>query len=63
MPPDNQSSSGLAMLAALSGKAGALGSVAGDLLGAKSSGALFVGVLSSKTVQDRISEQFDLKKV
>jgi len=63
MPPDNQSGTGLAMLAALTGKAGTLGSVAGDLLGAKSSGALFVGVLSSKTVQDRISEQFDLKKV
>jgi capsule polysaccharide export protein KpsE/RkpR len=63
MPPDNQSGTGLAMLAALTGKAGTLGSVAGDLLGAKSSGALFVGVLGSKTVQDRISEQFDLKKV
>jgi capsule polysaccharide export protein KpsE/RkpR len=63
MPPDNQSSSGLAMLAALTGKAGGLGAIAGDLLGAKSSGALFVGVLGSQTVQDRLSEQFDLKKV
>jgi capsule polysaccharide export protein KpsE/RkpR len=63
MPPDNQSSSGLAMLAALTGKAGGLGAIAGDLLGAKSSGALFVGVLGSQTVQDRLSAQFDLKKV
>jgi capsule polysaccharide export protein KpsE/RkpR len=63
MPPDNQSGSGLAMLAALTGKAGGLGAIAGDLLGTKSSGALFVGVLGSKTVQDRISKQFDLKKV
>jgi capsule polysaccharide export protein KpsE/RkpR len=63
MPPDNQSSSGLAMLAALTGKAGGLGAMAGDLLGAKSSGALFVGVLGSKTVQDRLSQQFNLKKV
>lgn len=63
MPPDSQSSSGLAMLAALTGKSGGVGAIAGDLLGAKSSGALFVGVLGSKTVQDRLSEQFDLKKV
>jgi uncharacterized protein involved in exopolysaccharide biosynthesis len=65
MPPDNQSSSGLAMLAALTGKSGTggLGAVAGDLLGMKSSGALFVGVLGSKTVQDRISQKFDLRKV
>jgi capsule polysaccharide export protein KpsE/RkpR len=63
MPPDNQSSTGLAMLAALTGKAGGLGAIAGDLLGAKSSGALFVGVLGSKTVQARLCEQFDLKKV
>lgn len=65
MPPDNQSGSGLAMLAALTSKSGTggIGAIAGDLLGVKSSGALFVGVLSSETVQDRISEKFDLKKV
>ncbi len=65
MPPDNQSSSGLTMLTALTSKGGpaGLGAIAGDLLGMKSSGALFVGVLSSKTVQDRLSERFELKKV
>jgi uncharacterized protein involved in exopolysaccharide biosynthesis len=70
MPPDNQSSSGMAMLAALTARAGgggggggALGGIAGDLLGIKSSGALFVGVLSSRTVQDRIVQRFELKKV
>src|SRR6185369_10452295 len=67
MPPDNQSTSGLAMLAALSSKGGGagggMGAVAGDLLGVKSSGALFMGVLSSMTVADRLSERFDLKKV
>lgn len=64
MPPDNQSSSGLAMLAALSSKSGSgLGAVAGDLLGIKSSGALFIGILSSRTVEDRLIEQFQLKKV
>jgi capsule polysaccharide export protein KpsE/RkpR len=70
MPPDNQSSSAMAMMAALSGKAGAglgsvgsVGSVAGDLLGLKSSGELFVGVLESRTVQDRLIDRFDLRRV
>jgi len=63
MPPDNQSSSGLAMLAALTAKTGGgVGAVAGDLLGIKSSGALFVGVLRSQTVQDRIVARFQLRK-
>jgi uncharacterized protein involved in exopolysaccharide biosynthesis len=71
MPPDNQSSTGMAMLAALTARAGGgggagssgLGGIAGDLLGIKSSGALFIGVLSSRTVQDRIVQRFELKKV
>ena len=68
MPPDNnQSSSGLAMIAAMATKStsapGGLGSVAGDLLGMKSSGALFLGILNSETVQDRITDRFDLRKV
>ena len=63
MPPDNQSSSGLAMLAALSAKTGGgVGAVAGDLLGIKSSGALFVGVLRSRTIEDRLVDRFHLKK-
>ncbi len=64
MPPDTQSSSGLAMMAAMAAKAGGgLGSVAGDLLGVKSSGALFIGVLRSQTAQDRLIQQFDLRKI
>ncbi len=66
MPPDSQSGSGAMMMAALTAKAGAtsaLGSVAGDLLGVKSNGALFVGVLGSRTVLDRLVQRFDLKKV
>jgi uncharacterized protein involved in exopolysaccharide biosynthesis len=67
MPPDSQSGSGAMMMAALSAKAGgaasSLGSMAGDLLGVKSNGALFVGVLGSRTVQDRLVKRFDLKKV
>jgi len=64
MPPDNQSNSGLAMLASITAKTGGgLGGVAGDLLGVKSSGALFMGILRSRTVEDRISERFQLKRV
>lgn len=64
MPPDSQSSSGMAMLAALSaGTGNGLGAVAGDLLGVKSSGALFIGILRSRTVEDRLIQRFDLKKV
>jgi uncharacterized protein involved in exopolysaccharide biosynthesis len=73
MPPDPQSTSGIAMMAAMAAKAGAglpgsasgggLAGVAGDLLGTKNSGALFIGVLRSETSQDRIIEQFNLKKV
>jgi capsule polysaccharide export protein KpsE/RkpR len=63
MPPDNQSSSG-AMLAALSAKAGSgIGAVAGDLLGGNSTGALFVGILRSRTLEDRLVQRFDLKRV
>jgi capsule polysaccharide export protein KpsE/RkpR len=64
MPPETQSSSGLAMMAALAGKAG--GSLAGlgsDLLGLKSTGALFIGVLRSETAQDRVVQQFNLQKI
>jgi len=70
MPPDGQSGMGMGMgiLAALSGKAGpgslgGLGGMAGDFLGVKSSGALFVGVVNSQTVQDRLIGEFDLQKV
>ncbi len=64
MPPDQQSSSALAMMAGMASKAGGgLGAMAGDLLGIKSSGALFIGVLRSETAQDRLVEKFDLRKV
>jgi len=64
MPPDPQSTSGMAMMAALTAKAGGgLGAVAGDMLGLKSSGALFIGVLRSQTSQERLIEQFDLREV
>jgi uncharacterized protein involved in exopolysaccharide biosynthesis len=64
MPPDDQSGSALAMAAALSGRLpGGLGTLAGDVLGVKSSGALFTGILVSRTVQDHLITKFDLQKV
>ena len=65
MPPDNQSTSGLALAAAAmsGGAAGGLGGIASDLLGLKSTSDVFVGILSSRTAQDKLIEQFDLKKL
>jgi uncharacterized protein involved in exopolysaccharide biosynthesis len=64
MPPDPQSTSGMAMMAAMAAKGGGgLAGVAGDLLGLKSSGALFIGILRSQTSQERLIQQFDLRKV
>jgi capsule polysaccharide export protein KpsE/RkpR len=65
MPPDNQSGTSMSLLSAISARpgAGSLGGIAGDLLGVKNSGALFVGILGSRTVQDRLIQEFDLGHV
>jgi uncharacterized protein involved in exopolysaccharide biosynthesis len=63
MPPD-QTNSAAAMLGALTAKGGdVLGAVAGDALGLRTPGATIVGVLNSRTVQDDLINQFDLRKV
>ena len=68
MPPDSQQNPGLSMLTALSsggqgGRLGGLGAMAGDMLGLKTSGGLFVGILSSSTVEDDIIRKFELQKI
>lgn len=63
MPPDSGSSTGLALMAAFSNQSGELGAMASDLLGAKTTGSLFIGVLRSRTVEDRIVDRFNLEKV
>jgi uncharacterized protein involved in exopolysaccharide biosynthesis len=66
MPPDSQSNSGLAMAAAaVAGSAGgsALSGMASDLLGMKSNSDVFVGILSSRTAQDKLINQFNLQKL
>lgn len=64
MPPDGQSTGGIAALAALAAKStGGMGMMTGDLLGVRSSGSLFVGILHSRTIQDRLIDRFQLKHV
>src|SRR5712692_1938520 len=66
MPPDQMNSS-MAMLAAAASRAGStlgsLGGIGGDLLGVKSSGALFVGIVQSRTVEDDLIGKFNLQRV
>lgn len=64
MPPDNQSTSLTSILASVSGGgASGLGGIASDLLGLKSTSDTFVGILSSRTVQDSLIQKFDLQKL
>ncbi len=64
--PTEQPSSGAAMLAALAGHSlgglGGLGNLAG-LLGGRTSGALFIDLLHSRTISDRIIDRFHLQQV
>jgi uncharacterized protein involved in exopolysaccharide biosynthesis len=68
MPPE-QHSPGLGMLAAMAGSLGSGGagggalSMMGDLLGVKTTGALFISMLKSETIQDHLIDRFDLRKV
>ena len=67
MPPE-QGDRG-ALLSLLAGRAGGnsdgagLASLAGSVLGVSSTGALFVELAQSRTVQDRIIDRFNLQKV
>src|SRR5580704_14395227 len=67
MPPDSQQSGGMALMALLGGSqnggSGGLGSVATDVLGAKTTGAMFIAVMHSRTAEDGVIQRFDLKKV
>lgn len=71
MPPDSSSQGILSLIAGMGGQGGllggqgtgGLGGLASDLLGMKSTGALFIGVLQSRTVQDNIVDSMNLKHV
>jgi uncharacterized protein involved in exopolysaccharide biosynthesis len=61
MPPDNQSASTLALFASAAGDK--VGGLASDALSLKTTGGLFMGILQSRTVQDRLVSRFDLRPV
>src|SRR5271157_3113348 len=63
MPPESMGGNGN-MLAALAAKAAPeLATIAANMLGTKNSGALFVDLYRSRTVQDRVVDRLDLQKV
>jgi len=63
MPPDSMSGSGT-MLSVLAAKASPeLAAMAGGLLGTKGSGALFVDLFRSRSVQDHVVDRLNLQKV
>lgn len=68
MPPEDDSS-GAMMMAALASKGGevlgggALGGYASSLLGMRTSSAMFIGILRSRTVEDAIVDKFDLRRL
>jgi len=64
MPPTQDKSTPLAMLSAVAGGgSNPLLGAAADMLGQKGSGALFVGVLRSDLVQDRLINRYHLRQV
>jgi uncharacterized protein involved in exopolysaccharide biosynthesis len=63
MPPNQSSDTGMTMLAGLAGRSGSLGSLGSELLGLKTTGDLFIGILRSRTVQDDLIAKFNLRKV
>jgi uncharacterized protein involved in exopolysaccharide biosynthesis len=62
MPPDSQPG-GMPLLTLAGRGLPALGGIASDLIGLKNSSALFVDILQSRTVADRIIEEFQLARV
>jgi capsule polysaccharide export protein KpsE/RkpR len=64
MPPESGSGSGAALMAALATRGGGnmLGGLASEFLGAKGNGPVFVEILESRTVADRLIDEFQLSK-
>ena len=61
MPPDSSGSGLASLLPALSKSPGLIG-MASDMMGMKSTSAIFARVLESRTVQDHLINRFDLRK-
>jgi uncharacterized protein involved in exopolysaccharide biosynthesis len=63
MPPDQAGAGMASMISALTKAGGEVGSLGSDLLGMRTSSDLFVGILHSRTIQDRLINKFNLRKV
>ncbi len=74
MPPDSSSISGGSMQGLIGlmlggpnapggSSGGGLSGAVGDLLGTQKPGPLFIGILSSRTISDRIIDRFDLRRI
>ncbi len=63
MPPDQAGSSAALMGALMSRGGDVFGAAAGEALGLRTPGATVVGVLNSRTIQDDLINQFDLRKI
>lgn len=63
MPPESKSGDNLAMMVAMADKASPLGGMAASVLGLQSSADLFVGIMGSRTLQDRLCDRFHLINV
>ena len=62
MPPDSMNNTG-GMLAALAGKSNPeIAAIAGSVLGMKGSGALYVDLFRSRTVQENVIDRLNLQK-
>jgi len=61
MPPDNQEGAFPQALTPM--RAVGISQIASDMLGLKSTSDVFVGILNSRTVQDKIISEFDLNQV
>ena len=62
MPPDSGGSGLASLVPALSKSPGLIG-MASDMMGMKSTSAIFARVLESRTVQDHLIDRFDLRNV
>jgi len=62
MPPD-QTASNMGLMSSLLAQGGGSLAAFGDLLGTRTAGATVVGILNSRTIQDDLINQFDLRRV
>jgi capsule polysaccharide export protein KpsE/RkpR len=62
MPPDQDAGGRGAMMAAIAAKTGgSMGGLGAELLGLKTNGELFIGILKSRVVADGLIRRFDLR--